>query len=111
MYIFAIVVLLGLAVTAVSLLISRFVLMATELWALLVIALGVGVAWLADFNMFTAWNVGVRTDWIGITLTGLAVAGFGAAWYVVLRLFRGLERKFNDEAASFEKEKGLRRVA
>jgi hypothetical protein len=39
------------------------------------------------------------------------VGGFAAAWYVVLRLFKGLERKYNDEAASFEREKGLRRVA
>jgi uncharacterized membrane protein len=111
MYIFAIVVLLGLAVTGVSMIMARFVSMATELWALLLIALGVGAAWLADFSMFTAWGVPVREDWIGITMTGLAVGGFAAAWYVVLRLFKGLERKYNDEAASFEREKGLRRVA
>ncbi|HEU5161027.1 MAG TPA: hypothetical protein VFU43_28780 [Streptosporangiaceae bacterium] len=111
MYIFAIAVLLGLAVTAVSLLIARFISMATELWALLLIALGVGAAWLADFSMFTGWDIPVRENWIGITMTGLVLAGFAEAWYVVLRLLRGLERKYNDEAAFLEREKGLRRVA
>jgi uncharacterized membrane protein len=111
MYIFAITVLLGLAVTAVGLIVARFATMATELWALLLIGLGVGAAWLADFSMFTGWDVPVRQNWIGITLTGLAVAGFAEAWFVVLRTLKGLQRKYNDEAASFEKEKGLRRVA
>jgi len=111
MYIFAITVLLGLAVTAVGLIIARFIFMATELWALLLLALGVGATWLAGFSMFTGWGIPVRQDWIGITLTGLAVAGFAEAWFVVLRLFKGLHRKYNDEAASFEMEKGLRRVA
>jgi hypothetical protein len=111
MYIFAIAVLLGLAVAAVSMLIARFTSMATELWALLLVGLGVGAAWLADFSVFTGWGVPVREGWIGTTMTGLAIAGFAAAWYVVLRLFSGLERKYNDEAASFEREKGLRRVA
>ncbi|HEX6472156.1 MAG TPA: hypothetical protein VF069_23895 [Streptosporangiaceae bacterium] len=111
MYIFAITVLLGLAAVAVAMIVARFVVMATEIWALLLLALGVGAAWLADFSMFSGWDVAVRKEWIGITLTGVAIAGFAEAWFVVLRLFRGLERKYNDEAASFEKEKGLRRVA
>lgn len=114
MYVFGIAVLLGLAVVAVALIIERFArfgAMATELWALLLVALGVGTAWLADFSLFTAWQIPVREDWIGIILTGIALAGIAQVWYVTGSLVKVMQRKFLDEAESMEKEKGLRRVA
>jgi uncharacterized membrane protein len=79
--------------------------------ALVAIAFGVGLAWLADLNMWKLWGVPVREPWIGVTLTGLALAGAAYFWTEILGFFRGLERKYNDEAAALEKDRGLRQVA
>ena len=68
-------------------------------------------AWLADLNMWALWDVRVREPWIGVTLTGLVLAGVAYFWTEILGFFRGLERKYNDEAAAIEKDRGLRQVA
>lgn len=111
MYIFGITALLGLAVMAVAVLIERYVNVVAELWALLLVVLGIIAAWLADFSMFASWHVPVRANWIGILLTGLAIAGFAHAFYLLGGVVRNYVRKMGDEAESLEKEKGIRRVA
>ncbi len=111
MYVFAVAALLGLAVMAVAMIAERYLTIVQEFWAIVVVALGVGVAWLADFNIFSLWGIGVRYEWVAIGLTGLVLAGFAQFWHVVLGFFTGLIRKYNDEAAIIEKDKGLRRVA
>jgi hypothetical protein len=111
MYVFAVAALLGLGVMAVAMIAERYLMIVQELWAIVVVALGVGAAWLADFNIFSLWGIGVRYEWVAIGLTGLVLAGIAYAWHVVLGLFTGLIRKYNDEAAIIEKDKGLRRVA
>jgi hypothetical protein len=113
MYPFAIMALLSLGVVAVALLAERMIplLRGTGLWALILGLLGVGAAWLVDFNLFALWGVPVRATWIGVTITGVALAGFAHIWYGTLSMFRELGRKYRDEAATIEKEEGLRRVA
>ena len=113
MYVFAIAALLGLGILALAMIIERYVMSPEQrpAWMVLLVGLGIGAAWLADFNIWDLWGVTVRQDWIGVTLTGLALAGLAMAWHEALRLLGGLERKLNDEAATLEKAEGLRRVA
>jgi hypothetical protein len=111
MYAFAIVALLGLGVLAVMKIFSRYTSVATELQALLLVALGVGGAWLLNVSLFAAWAIPVRASWIGITLTGLIVAGAAYFWGAILDFFSGLTRKTADEAKTIEKTQGLRHVA
>lgn len=111
MHVFAIALLFGLGVTAVSLLGERFMGRLGELRALALIAIGIGAAWVAHFDVWTLWGVPVRGGWIGVTFTGLLLAGIGYVWHVLLRWLSGMARKFNDQAEAMEKDQGLRRVA
>ena len=108
---FAVMAFFGLGLTVLVMLGHRYVTFAREGWAFVTIALGIGLAWLADLNMWALWGVHVRESWIGVTLTGLALAGVAYFWTEILGFFRGLERKYNDEAAALEKNQGLRQVA
>ncbi len=111
MYVFATVLLLGLAVWAVAMIVERWLSIAPEIWAIVFVGLGVGAAWLADFDVFTLWGIGVRSAWIGTTLTGLAIAGTAYFWREAIGVLAGLFRKYSDEAAEMESKHGLRRVA
>jgi hypothetical protein len=53
----------------------------------------------------------IRGSAIGVTLTGLIIAGAAYFWHEILAFFGGLSRKFTDEAATLEKTEHLRRVA
>ncbi|HEY8111846.1 MAG TPA: hypothetical protein VII16_03135 [Actinomycetes bacterium] len=35
----------------------------------LLVAFGIGAAWITGFSLWQLWGVDVRADWIGITLT------------------------------------------
>lgn len=111
MYVFAITALLGLGVLSIALIVERFLLRVTEVWAVLLAALGVGAAWLVDFSLWSSWGIPARADWIGVTLTGLALAGVAEFWHYLFRLVSGAARKLNDEAATLEKTQELRVVA
>ncbi len=114
MHVFAIFLLLGLGALALIALGDRYLTMTAArpgLWALAAIIVGIGLAWLADFNVWELWGLPVREDWIGVTLTGLMLSGFAHFWRDVLGLFSGLVRKYNDEAAVLEKSQDLRRAA
>jgi hypothetical protein len=108
---FAVLLLFGLGLSLFTMAGHRYATLSREVWAAVTIALGVGLAWLADLNMFRLWQLHVREPWIGVTLTGLALAGVAYFWHEVLGFFGGLERKYNDEAAALEKSQDLRRVA
>jgi hypothetical protein len=108
---FAVMAFFGLGLSVLVMLGHRYVTFAREGWALVTIGFGVGLAWLADLNMWKLWDVPVREPWIGVTLTGLALAGAACFWTEILGFFRRLERKYNDEAAAIEKDRGLRQVA
>ena len=114
MYAFAIMALLGLGVLAIMKVFDRYVSIASEFRALLLVALGVGGAWLLNLSLFAAWAIPVRSGpagWIGITLTGLIVAGAAYFWGAILDFFGGMSRKASDEAETLEREHHLRRVA
>ena len=111
MYAFGMPALLGLASLIVAQVGHRYLQLIPELWAFAFVALGVGAAWLADFDLFGAWNLTVRNAAIGTTLTGLLIAGGAWFWYEVLRFLSGLSRKVTDQAAVLEKEQHLRRVS
>jgi hypothetical protein len=108
---FAVLMLFGLGLLVSVMLAHRYVELARESWAFVTVVLGIGLAWLADLDMFRNWQLHVREHWIGVTLTGLALAGLAHFWHEVLGFFGGLERKYNDEAAALEKSQDLRRVA
>jgi hypothetical protein len=108
---FAVMAFFGLGLAVLVMVGHRYVTFAREGWALVAIAFGVGLAWLADLNMWREWGLHVREPWIGVTLTGLALAGTAYFWTEILGFFHGLERKYNDEAAALEKNQGLRQVA
>ncbi len=111
MYAFATMALLGLGVLAVTKMFTRYVSFASELQAFLMVLLGIGAAWLVNVSLFTSWGIDVRANWIGITLTGLVIAGAAYFWGAILDFFGGLSRKAVDEAETIEKSQGLRRVA
>lgn len=111
MYGFGMIALLGLAVFAVGAIGYRYLAIAREFWAVLLVLLGIGAAWLANFDIFGVWGLAVREHWIAVTLTGLALGGVGYFWKVILDLFAGISRKFTDEAQKLEKTENLRRVA
>lgn len=108
---FAIMALLGLAVLAVSGMARRYISLASEFWAFVLVALGVGAAWLINLNLFSVWGIATRSSAIGVTLTGLIIAGSAYFWHEILAFFGGLSRKFTDEAVTLEKSEHLRRVA
>jgi hypothetical protein len=110
MYVFAIAVLLGLGVFALAMIADRVLSMAPELWATVLVGLGVGAAWLADFDVWQLWGIAVREDWIGVTLTGLMIGGIGLVCRGVGRLLSAVSRKVSDEAETLEAT-SLRRVA
>ena len=111
MYAFGVMALLGLAVLAAAKIGDRYLSLAAEAWAFIMLGLGVGAAWLLNFNLFAAWGIPFRDAAIGVTLTGLAIGGVGYFWRELLSFFTGLYRKYTDEAITMEKSANLRRVA
>ena len=111
MYAFGIMALLGLGVLAVTKIASRYVSLATEVWAFVLVALGVGSAWLINLNLFSVWGIPVRSSEIAVTVTGIMIAGAAYLWRDLLGFFSGLSRKFTDQAKTMEKTEHLRRAA
>jgi len=60
MRIFGLLLLSGLGVMAVVHFANRFLMIAHELWAIVAVGLGVGYAWVANFNLWALWNIPVR---------------------------------------------------
>jgi len=111
MYAFGMIALLGLAVLAVARIANRYLSMASEVWAFVLVALGAGAAWLININLFSLWSIPVRNTDIAITLTGILIAGAAYFWRAVLGFFTSLARKFTDQARTTEKTDHLRRAA
>jgi hypothetical protein len=111
MFPFALALFIGLGVTALAMIFDRWLSLATEWWSLVLVVVGVAIAWIAGFNMAELWSIDMRADWIGITLTGLVIGGFALFWRESLGLIGSVFRKVADEAASLEREHDLRRIA
>ena len=77
----------------------------------MLVALGVGAAWLINLDLLGMLAVATRDSAIGVTLTGLMIGGAAYFWHEILGFFAGLSRKLGDEAATLEKSEQLRRVA
>jgi len=108
MYVFAIALLFGLGILVLVRFVERFLVRLPELLAILLVGLGIGLAWIVNFDVFSDWGLPARAGWVGVTMTGIILGGIGYAWHVVLGLFSGVERKVNDEAATMERTQGLR---
>jgi len=111
MYAFAMMVLLGLAVLVAAKIGNHYLRQLSGAWAFVLVALGVGAAWLTNLNLFSVWSIPVRNSEIAVTVTGILIAGIGYFWREVLGLFGGLYRKYTDESRIMEKSETLRRVA
>ncbi|WIX98242.1 hypothetical protein QRX60_29745 [Amycolatopsis mongoliensis] len=111
MHAFGMLVLLGLGIVAVSGIAARWLTLVREFWAVALVVLGVATAWIADFDLFSAWTLAVRSHALGIVFTGIAVAGAGYFWREVLLFLESLSRKHTDEARTLEKAQNLHRVA
>jgi hypothetical protein len=111
MYAFGMMVLLGLAVLVVAKIGNHYLRQLPGAWAAMLVALGIGAAWLTNLNLFSVWSIPVRNSAIAVTVTGILIAGAGYFWREVLGLFGGLYRKYTDESRIMEKSETLRRVA
>ena len=113
MHFFAVFLVFGFGVMALTLLGERLYRRMPEARAFVAAAWGIGLAWLANLNMWTSWNIAnLRYDWVGVTLTGLALGGTALLAHAVTGFFAGLHRKFDDQAEEIERSGGeLRRVA
>lgn len=81
--------------------------------AFVAVGWGVALAWLANLNMWTGWSIGhLRYAWVGVTLTGIALAGTALALHAITGFFAGMHRKLDDQADQIERtDTELRRVA
>jgi hypothetical protein len=111
MYAFAMMALLGLAILVVAKIGNHYLKQIAGAWAFVLVALGIGAAWLTSLNLFSIWSIPVRNSDIGVTLTGILLAGVAYFWREVLGMFGGLYRKYTDEAKLMEHSETLRRVA
>ena len=111
MYTFAVILLLGLAVMAVVMLVDRFLRFADEFVVALTILLGIGAAWLADFDLFASWGIALREDWIAILFTGMVIGGVAYFFREVVGVIAGVHHKYADEVLEFEKVHDLRKAA
>ena len=77
----------------------------------MLVALGVGAAWLINLNLFGIWSTPARNSDVGVTLTGIILADVAYFWREILGMFGGLYRKYTDEAKLIEHSETLRRAA
>ena len=112
MDVFAVLVLFGLGIYGLLMIGDRFVDLAREVRAVVAVGIGVGLGWLADLNMWQLWEFLVRDGWIGVTLTGVALAGIAQFWHYLLGYFAGLGPEVQRRGPRPSREtQGLRRVA
>lgn len=114
MHFFALILFFAFGVMGITMLGERMYRRLREGRAFMALAWGVGLAWLANLNMWTGWSTGtLRYGWVGVTLTGLAVGGSALLLHAVLGFFAGLHRKLDDQAEQIERsgDGELRRVA
>lgn len=106
MYEFAILAFGGLVTAAVVRLMSAYgrEVAKTSNWVMY-LGLGVGYAYLADFSIFTAWGMEVRSHMAGAILTGFMVGGFAWLWEEAIGFFQHYAHREHKDS------KPLRRAA
>jgi drug/metabolite transporter (DMT)-like permease len=115
MYVFGMAVLFGLGIMCTARWVEQPVRqfrdrMPFDLYPMVQLGIGIGLAWAVDFNLWRLWHLPMRADWLGVTLTGVALAGIAQFFTEVLAMFSGLGRKLHDEAETIE-HPSLQRVA
>ncbi len=104
MHFFAVILFMSFGVMGVTMLGERVTRRAREGRAVLAAGFGVGLSWLANLNMWTSWDIShLRYDWVGVTLTGVAIGGSALLLQGILGFFAGLDRKLDDQAEQLEK--------
>lgn len=117
MYAFGIAIVFGLGVMCLARAVERPLRrlrdrLGLALYPVLEVAVGVGLAWAVNFNLWSLWAIPMRADWVAVTLTGMALGGIAQFFSEVLTTFSSLGRKLDDEARSIEEERPkLERVA
>lgn len=106
MYVFATVILLGLAIAKVADLFTQNADVSRTVRSAVGIALGLLTALVIDYSPFAHWGIPLRAEWVHVTMTGLTLAGVAAVWHEVLGY---LGRRSYDEGT--ETESRMRRVA
>ena len=110
MHFFAVFFLFAFGIMAMTMFLHHVFDIHRDRWTVTTSLTGVAMAWLAGFNMWTMWGVSLRYDWVGITLSGMALAGTALLLHTVLGFFSGLDRKLHDQAEVMEKHE-LKKVA
>jgi len=104
MHFFAVLFFLSFAVMGLTMLGERLTRHVREGRALMAGAWGVGLAWLANLNMWNAWHIAnLRYTWVGVTLTGVAAGGLALLLFALFGFFAGLYRKLDDQAEQLER--------
>ena len=80
MYDFAVVALLALATLKLVDFLTDAVPQLARLRSLLTFVIAVGATLLIDYSVFRGWNVGIRSDTVGVWVTGFVVAGMTVPW-------------------------------
>lgn len=80
MYIFAVTLLLGLALFKIVDAFEDLAPGTTKLHGLLTLGIAVLSAFAIDFSLFDGWGVALRESWMGTFLTGAMVAGATSVW-------------------------------
>ncbi len=64
-------------------------------WASILLAgvIGIGLTWLANFNIFAALNIGVRSTPIALCVSGLLIAGGAGAMHELLDLMSSTAKR------------------
>jgi hypothetical protein len=73
------------AVMALGLSLETFIHLKGRHRYLTMTVMGIGLAWLAGFNMWAPWHISLRYDWVGITLTGAALGATAIAFHELIK--------------------------
>jgi len=110
MHVFAMMLFFTLGVTVLSMFAERMLNWAVEIRPIVLVGLGIGLAWAVDFNLWSMWGLHARAGWLAVTMTGLFIGGGAYLWHIVLGFVSGLLRKYHDQAATLEKTEQIHGV-
>lgn len=102
MYVFAGVVLLGLALCKLVDLVQGFAPLSRVSRMLVAMLLGVATAWAANYSVFAGFQIVFRDRWMEIVATGFVLAGIAGVWHETLELIGSYRRRVHDQATEIE---------
>ena len=102
MYVFAGVILLGLAVCKLVDLVQGFAPLSRVSRLLVAMLLGLATAWAADYSVFAGFQIVFRERWMEIVATGFVLAGIAGVWHETIELIRSYRRGAHEQAGEME---------